>query len=516
MMGAIAIGAIVLVVNSPTLSSRIANVATVLTRFSLWNESVGVWLAHPLTGVGPGGFPFSYQLSDHFRNSLFDPRHPDNAVIQVLVEAGLLGLAAAAICVTTLVLGARTRLRSEPCAVWALLFFAFTTFGANPTDFLFLVAPAVVWASFLVPSDSRLRNEPSPSIRSSKVTTGLLRSGNVIIAAAVLAMAAASASYQIGWMAYQRGDVAGAASALDLAITLDPSLAIYRRERGSLAFAAEQWDQAARLYGEGLSINRYDSVAWRGLALTELQLSEPTASVRAAKAATDLMFLSPQNQIVLAAVGRDHPSVFEQAMRTALEQAPQLAVVSWDGTILGFADRVAVTKGVVGNSSREVGSNVSFGRLLLAVLTARPDVAEAAMRGVPQAQRLSAFSLASFAACDLDAADNLIDDASKTEGEFPSFWIARSVISAATGHDHQRIVAIAVRVLRLPSGSSQELVASALAGDRSDAWRYRRIALGVRSPLAGLPSSGAGLSLLISDPATAFSSLGTNWPPACH
>ncbi len=515
MLAAIALAVTVLVANSPALSSRVANVATVFTRFSLWNESVGVWLAHPLAGVGPGGFPFSYQLSEHFRNSLFDPRHPDNALIQLLVETGLLGLAAGTICVAVLVIGARTRKRSELCAVWALLFFAFTTVGANPTDFLFLLAPAVVWASFLVPSDSGPREHRSSSLRSSTVIAGLLSSGNVMIAAAVLATSVASISYQIGWMAYQRGDGAGAASALDLAITLDPSLAIYRRERGSLAFAAGQWDQAATSYGDALSINRYDPVAWRGLALTELQLSKTAASIRAAKVATDLMFLSPQNQIVLAAAAREDLSTFETATRTALEQAPQLAVVSWDGTILGFADRVAVARRAAETSLSEVGPNVSFGRLLLAVLTGRPDMAEAAMRGVPPVQRRSAASLASFAACDLDAADMLIDDASKTEGEFPSFWIARSVVSAATGHQHQRIVAMSVRVLRLPDGPPQWVV-SALAGDRSDAWRYRRVALGVRSPLAGLPSSGGGLSFLISDPASAFASLGTTWPPACQ
>jgi tetratricopeptide (TPR) repeat protein len=315
-------------------------------------------------------------------------------------------------------------------------------------------------------------------------------------------------------MAYQRGDGRAAASALDLSIALDPSLAIYRRERASLSFAAGQYQQASTTYRQALSINRYDPVAWRGLALTLLGMSDAAASGRAAKAATDLMFLSPQNQMVLAAVVREDRAAFEDAMRVALEQAPQLAATSWDGTILGFADRVAVARRAVATSSADEGPNVAFGRLLLAVLVGSPDAARAATGGVPFVERFSAASLASFVACDSDASVMLIDKASKTEGEFPAFWIARSVISAASGIDHQQIVAMSVRVLRLKD-SPQDGVVSALAGDRSDAWRYRRTALGVRTPLAGLPSSGGGLFLLLSDPATAFASLGTSWPPGC-
>ena len=517
LLAAVAVAAIALVANSPVLVSRIANVATVLSRISLWNESIGVWLAHPFAGVGPGGFPFSYMLSHHFHFSLFDPRHPDNAVIQLVVEAGLLGLAAGATSVIALVIGAHGRWRREPRATWTLLVFAFASLGTNPTEFVFLVVPAIVWAAFLVPADANLqpRQGSSSSLWSPAIGIRVLRVGNAVVAAAVLATAIASVSYQIGWMAYQRGDRAAAATALDLAIALDPSLGIYRRERASLSFADAQWEEAAASYGVALQINYYDPVAWRGLALAELAMSHSAASIRAAKTATDLMFLSPQNQIVLAAAAKADRRAFEDAMRVALEQAPQLAVIDWDGTVLGFADRVAVTRRAVAADSPAEGPNLAFGRLLLATLTGRADVARTALDDVPSVQRLSAASLASLAECDLQESAKLIGQASRTEGELGVFWIARSIISAASRIDHQHVEAMSLRMLRLTDGPLS-MADSALDGDQSDTWRFRRAALGVQSPLAELPSSGRGLFLLLSDPASGFSSLGTSWPPGCQ
>lgn len=503
---------------SPVLLSRIANVGTLLGRVTLWTEAVGVWLQNPLAGIGPGGFPFGYMLSDHFRVSPFDPRHPDNAAVQLLVEAGVVGLVAAVLCTVTLVRGARRRFRREPQAVWALLVFAFATLGANPTDFLFLVVPALVWAAIVVPPSGdahRVETTGGADAPGARMRVGLTFASAVVMVA-VSSVGVASISYEVGRDAYSRGDAATAESALTLSIRLDPSLAIYHRERASLVFARGDLAGAEAGYREALAITQYDPVAWRGLALVLLAASENRSASIAADRAVDLMFLAPENQLVRAAIARAgaDEAGFGIAMRTALQRAPQLASITWADTILGSADRVATARQAANPGLSPDGGEMAFGRVLLALFVSRADVAAAAAAEVDPAVRLSAASLAAAAACDIKEADRLKVHAARTEGEQAGFWIANAIVSAASGRDHDRTVVLALRFLRQTGGRDPE-VASALAGSLADGWRFRRTALGIRASGAGLPSSRAAQWDLLTHPADAFGRVDSGWPPIC-
>ncbi len=493
---------------SPALLSRIVNIDSLLVRFSIWTEAAGVWLQHPLAGVGPGAFPFSYMLSSHFRFSPFDPRHPDNAIIQLLVEGGIIGVAAASVCVVTLVRGARKHYRGEPRAVWALVFFALATIGSNPTDFVFLLVPTLVWAAILVPASSAVRVTDMP--RGGAVPRVWVRIvlgfATAVVVSGISAGGVASISYELGRDAYLRGHGAAAEAALGVSIAFDPSLSIYRRERASLAFARGDWISAAVGYRQSLVISPNDPVALRGLALALLANSDIHGAARAADNATRLMYLEPANQLVRAATASGDPGAFRVAVRVALQQAPSLAIASWDGTILGFADRIVAARQAVDAEPPAKGHGAFIGQVWLALIADRPDVAAAAAAAVDPLERRTAEALAAVATCD-------IGQAMRLGGQGVSLD-ALTIVLATSGVAHDRTAAMALRTMGLWNDPGPRVV-SALAGGMGDSWRYRRRSLGVIADEAGLPSSRAATWTLLTNPADAFAQMGTGWPAKC-
>jgi hypothetical protein len=90
----------------PTTAARVTGSSpfaesTVTGRFLLWDESVQLWLAHPLVGVGPSRFvdavnPFHTPQWAAAVGPYAPPDSPHNVVLQVACATGLLGLAALA------------------------------------------------------------------------------------------------------------------------------------------------------------------------------------------------------------------------------------------------------------------------------------------------------------------------------------------------------------------------------------------------------------------------------------
>ena len=504
--------AALIMLTSPAFVSRVANVNTILSRATLWTEAASVWLSHPLAGIGPGGFPFSYMLTDHFILSGFDPRHPDNAVVQLLVEGGIIGVIGGLTCAVGLARAARSRYRVEPRAVWGLLVFGFASLGANPTDFVFLITPAALWAAILAPPVHVTGADPT-TVRARRgagvrLTTRFLA---VVLALAVGVTGVASIIYEVGRGAYLRGDANLATTAVDLAADLDPSLSIYHREGAALAFARGNWRIAAAGYRRALAAMPYDFVAWRGLALALLADSNIPAATSAAREAVHLMYSSPENQLVLAVVtAKTDPAASRAAFRVALQEEPELAVITWQHTILESVAQVDTVRFVA--DARPTQSYLRNGQVLLALIVNRPDVAAAVVARVRPSR--SAEALAAIGVCDLQEAARLIDAASRTEGEQASFWVARPLVADAVGSGQGQSTALSIRYLGLSDGPGPAST-SAIAGNHNDSWRFRRLSLGVLAAGAMLPSAQAGMWILLTDPAGAVASYGSDWPPNC-
>ncbi|NBM15636.1 hypothetical protein GUY61_08170 [Streptomyces sp. GC420] len=155
---------------------------SVTDRYALWDAALGIWREHPVTGVGPKGFPAhrdshaSVALSsgsdtggagEAFRREPL--LSPHNMYLLVLSEQGLVGLTAlAGSLAALLVLGLRG-LRAAPrrgldagCGlaavgllVWQVLDFAYADIGGSATVMTAVVLGLAAWWAL---SDDRTRS----------------------------------------------------------------------------------------------------------------------------------------------------------------------------------------------------------------------------------------------------------------------------------------------------------------------------------------------------------------------
>ncbi len=74
------------------ITQRMFSSASLGFRTAMWGPLFEVWAAHPIAGYGAGSFPWLLQLTPYFDANSFAPRHPDNALVQLLAEGGILGV----------------------------------------------------------------------------------------------------------------------------------------------------------------------------------------------------------------------------------------------------------------------------------------------------------------------------------------------------------------------------------------------------------------------------------------
>ena len=91
------IGTLVLTGVGGIVLHRLATIGTIEMRLAIWEGALTAWSAHPITGGGPGTFPFLLQPTGYFDASSYAPPHADNLYVQALAELGLLGVGALAV-----------------------------------------------------------------------------------------------------------------------------------------------------------------------------------------------------------------------------------------------------------------------------------------------------------------------------------------------------------------------------------------------------------------------------------
>lgn len=96
------LGVLVLALAPDLLRERIGTLTEggteLSTRVDIWTTAWQIWLANPLLGVGPGGFPDAYASApvagkQFLPATIFEaPPHAHNVILQVLAELGLAGI----------------------------------------------------------------------------------------------------------------------------------------------------------------------------------------------------------------------------------------------------------------------------------------------------------------------------------------------------------------------------------------------------------------------------------------
>ena len=493
--------------------------ATLGWRAAMWGPLVQIWFSHPIAGYGPGSFQWILQQTAYFDTNTWAPRHPDSAVVQIVAEGGLLGLAALAITASVaLVTSFRGRFVS---ARWVAAVFAVSSLAANPTVFPFLIVVAIAWMAFATPHSDVPVTAQSPRWRPVRVAT--LACSSVIVLA-VASMTIAAWAYESARAAVGSGDYRTAEGALNSAIALDPSMALYRRERGELALFDSRPAAAVADLAQATTTNPSDDLAWRALGMAYSAVGDTTAAEQALEEALATRRADVVNLIYVAqwmdANGDETGGT--ELLAEAVQSWPTIvAAPAWDGvlppgiTTAQIVDR-ATQRWALGMSTPAPPTDQG---LWLAAMSGRSNLDQRAIDSAAMSSALAETELDLLRCSDLGA--GRLDEATRSDVSSANYWTLRILASSLAGRPDDDAT-LAARALSGhgydPADESVTLNPLNESGEFStDAWGYRRRS--INWPLAGpvLPDPGSGLLRWLLHPRVAVQAAGlTAELPACR
>jgi O-antigen ligase len=413
-IGLVAVLVSAALIAAPSFIDRIMDAATLGQRGQMWVAGMQAWAMRPIAGFGPGSFPWILQETDYFDSNTLAPRHPDSAIFQLLPEAGLLGLVAVGVVLA--VLSPRIWRNRSSGARFALGGFAVASLASNPTDFPYLVVVALIWAALASP---RVLDRSPIIRRPARLVRAASYGGVAIIALAVVSTSVAGMSYDLANRFVDSGQTARARQSFNLAVTLDPGMALYWRQRGTLELLTGDPESATPDLRIATRINPSDDLAWRTLALAHHRAGRNEEADAALQQAVSAQRSDPTNLLMSAAwTASSSPSdeVLAELLQswptlpsapawdavapgsTVTSQAAELALRRWDSGTVSLEPRstqgdwlavIAAPDRIVGEGSATDAADPGHVRLRLAVCGLR---SEAAVRSLPLSdQRFSEY-----------------------------------------------------------------------------------------------------------------------------
>ena len=310
--------------------------STIGLRAEMWASVTEAWIDRPVAGWGPGSFPWLLQTTDWFASNTAAPIHPDNALVQALGEGGLLGLAAIGVLVSA---WPRIWAATATPIKWVTVTFVVACLGTNPAAFPFFVAVIGVWVAIAVP---RIRGEGAvigPRWRS-RMAFGLASGAAGVVAIVFASLTAAHVSYAGATSDVAAGRVAAANDALSTAVTLDPGMSLYWRDRAVARWILGQDEAADRDLAIAETLNPWDDLTWRAETVIRLDRGNATEAVTAIRMAAALQRSDVAN-LLMAAIANATAGRSEDA-QVALAEVVQ----AWP-TVTG-SQGWAETAGLVG------------------------------------------------------------------------------------------------------------------------------------------------------------------------
>jgi O-antigen ligase/tetratricopeptide (TPR) repeat protein len=316
-------GAVVLV-TAALVIPRLTAVTSLLYRASLWRDTLAAWASDPLLGIGPGFMPYARQAAaPDFSFPVRQP-HSHNLPLGVLGDAGLIGLAAAAILVVSVAMVAgpwRARTPVGRAAATVLLglgvagLFEDITFLPNFN----LLAICLLAAALSDAGAVRwVRFRTTVPLRWVAVATGT--GAGVMLLAAMVTSDAGALAYRSGATAADEGRMVDAADRFARAVEIDPwhpagpkALAVAADAAGEATIAREAADDATGL-------NPGDGPSWVNLALLCADDGDAGCQARATERAVATASFQ-RTELVNAAFGYETlelPSEADDAYRRSL------------------------------------------------------------------------------------------------------------------------------------------------------------------------------------------------------
>ncbi|MBA2633106.1 MAG: O-antigen ligase family protein [Chloroflexi bacterium] len=508
------LGGVVLVA-APSFLDRVLDIATLGQRGQMWLAGINAWLTRPIAGFGPGSFPWVLQQTDYFDTNTLAPRHPDSSVFQLLPEVGLLGLLAAGVILVALT--PRLWRRRSSGARFALGAFVVASLGSNPTDFPYLVVVAVLWAAIASPRVNATRRASGRRARAISIASYACLA---VIGLAVACASLASVYYDLAGRFAGSGQLERAARSLDAAVALDPNMALYWRQRGTVQLLQGEPEVALSDLRAATDINPSDDLAWRTLALALKDAGRVDEAHAALGKAVAVQRSDPTNLLVLAAWTAS--SAPADALLAELVQAwpPLLSAQAWASVASGpsVTTRVAnlaLRRWETGAASLEPPTTQGEWLTLLA----SPGDLLSEVAAMPGDPTLTEASLR-LSLCGERAASAL-RSLPRAYQRFGEYWALVVQLAAEGGAFDERAARayslIAGRPLHADAWKAtlNPLHENDTRGYSADQWGYRRLAIQWPEYAFELPSPGAGAVRWILDPAGARRQAQVKPPSEC-
>lgn len=492
------IGSLLLIGGS--LVERILTLDTLGARADMWVAIVDWWAAHPLTGGGPGSFPWILQGTSYFDTASWAPRHPDSAPFQLMAEGGLIGLIAVAV-LSYAIAPSLFKAGIRP-AMFALATFVVACVGANPTDFAFLVILAAAWVSFALPRPDEVASRERPS----STETRRVRWAQWATIALSASIGLAWASTQVAALQYNsarrlvaEGYLAAAANALLTAEHLDPGMALYVRDRGALESIRGNHGESVQHLRRATELNPNDDLAWRMLAVAARGATDHDVAATALEQATALQRSDPTNLLLAAswAAADRHPEDGASALAEIVQAWPTIVFSPRWSTLIapGRFDDAAIKAEAYTRwrSGRPQPDRLTSQGIWLSALSATP-VSRTAVEQSGYSD-LMVDALTSLLQC--KPADGLLETAGPEDLRTDLYWRLRMRSASLSGEAEPRteqILALTSRGLDIQApGGLNPFGENAVSGTSGDIWGYRRIPIEWPVGASELPSPAGGL-----------------------
>jgi O-antigen ligase len=482
---------------------RVFRIAPLAERGSTWGPLLALWADRPFVGHGPGSFPWLLQLTTYFDTNSLSPRTPDNTLIQLLAETGLIGLTAALLVLGTVLLAVFRG--SSQSARFALIACLVAGVGLNPAEFAPITAIAITWVAFGVP------RQPVVPVRAPTARTSGFQAVSVVavllIGLAFAATSVADYAYSSARAAIAAGDHRQAESSLELATVLDPGLAIYPRQLGTLRLIDAQYGAATIALERATVLNPSDDLAWRILGLARAETGDWTGSRMAMDRAVDVQRSDPTNLLLLAEILRRQGN--QPAAAAVLAEVVQgwpliVAAPGWaawaDAISTGELVNAAHDRWIRGLPSPEM---LVSQPILLGVMIGLGDTVleREQARLTPTLRR----AYVAVMRCDQDAA-GVLHRSSTADQRTATYWalsIRLAHVSNASSGEYQRLYLIMTGDTVLSDRTFpplNPLDENGARGSSADTWGYRRFPIEWPDSRWHLPSPRSGFAHWHRDP----------------
>jgi tetratricopeptide (TPR) repeat protein len=431
-------------------------------------------------------------------------------------EAGLLGVLALVVILTALL---PPILRGRSIAArWALLAFAVACVGANPTVFVDLMSLAIAWAAYSLPREVHQGKSVDGRAGPARVAS---YAAAAIVGAAYVAMLIAGFTYEGARMAVENGDLTEARSALDLSVTLDPSMALYWRQRGELSYVAKLPSAADADLRRAAELNPSDDLAWRALALASAAAGDGDEAGLALAEALKVQRSDVTNLLTRAQwlVRHDRVPEARELLAEVVQSWPSIvAAPGWNELLppsVSTAQIIdqATRRWELGLNTPEIASDQG---LWLAVLGNRPDIDQ---RAVDEATMGPTLAKSELALLRCQSPGSLLNQATDAERRTLSYWTLRIRVASLDRHQDEAANQIYGIMVGDPGflDRGDDMLNPLNDAPVMDLWGYRRWPIRWPEVGAALPSPDSGWVTWLLHPREAVRTAGlADRLPACN